>query len=217
MVGTLLPTVKGMCGKPQLRPASGSFNLRGRDQSSYARFVLNPSLINSVTRPWPFCDLAPSWRSFFMGRGGTDTTEMPQAATWVLSFAPATPAYGIATTTQYSPNPAFTPATGRQLLPTTLYQRPPPPLPSPGGATVGVSPATFEAWATSVEDYSNICGWVPPVAAPYVRLLCTAEAVTRHMLPHNPAGPTSLRPTGQGKHRQEVSRRGHKRCTACGD
>ena len=44
---------------------------------------------------------------------------------------------------------------------------------------MGMSPATFEAWATSVEDYSSICGWVSPMAAPYVRLLCNTEVQQR--------------------------------------
>ena len=42
-----------------------------------------------------------------------------------------------------------------------------------------MSPATFEAWATSVEDYSSICGWAPPMAAPYIRLLCNTEVQQR--------------------------------------
>ncbi len=42
-----------------------------------------------------------------------------------------------------------------------------------------MSPAAFEAWATSVEDYGSICGWVPPMAAPYVRLLCNTEVQQR--------------------------------------
>ncbi|KAG0715195.1 hypothetical protein GWK47_012494 [Chionoecetes opilio] len=42
-----------------------------------------------------------------------------------------------------------------------------------------MSPATFEAWATSVEDYSSICGWAAPTAAPYVRLLCNTEVQQR--------------------------------------
>ncbi|KAG0728654.1 hypothetical protein GWK47_032029 [Chionoecetes opilio] len=76
--------------------------------------------------------------------------------------------------TRYTPSPDITPATQQQLWPTTRQHRPPPP-PGPGGATVGMSPATFEAWATSVEDYSSICGWAAPTAAPYVRLLCNTE------------------------------------------
>ncbi|MPC97959.1 hypothetical protein E2C01_093306 [Portunus trituberculatus] len=151
----------------------------------------------------------------------------------------------MATTTQYSPSPAFTPATGRQLWPTTLHQCPLPPPPSPGGATMGMLLATFEAWATSVEDYRNICGWALPVAAPYrrcclpllesfsdvVRVCEIVEAAEKASeqpscdLPHGApqpsevaaAGPISCWPTGQGKHRQEVSQRGRKRCTACGD
>ena len=42
-----------------------------------------------------------------------------------------------------------------------------------------MSPAAFEAWATSVEDYSSICGWAPPMAVPYVRLLCNTEVQQR--------------------------------------
>ncbi|KAG0718624.1 hypothetical protein GWK47_052077 [Chionoecetes opilio] len=80
--------------------------------------------------------------------------------------------------TRYAPSPDITPATQQQLWPTTRQHRPPP-LPGPGGATVGMSPATFEAWATSVEDYSSICGWVAPTAAPYVRLLCNTEVQQR--------------------------------------
>ncbi|KAG0728345.1 hypothetical protein GWK47_032666 [Chionoecetes opilio] len=76
--------------------------------------------------------------------------------------------------TRYTPSPDITPATQQQLWPTTRQHRPPPP-PGPGRATVGMSPATFEAWATSVEDYSSICGWAAPTAAPYVRLLCNTE------------------------------------------
>ncbi|KAG0719885.1 hypothetical protein GWK47_049590 [Chionoecetes opilio] len=80
--------------------------------------------------------------------------------------------------TRYTPSPDITPATQQQLWPTTRQHRPPPP-PGPGGATVGMSPATFEAWATSVEDYSSICGWAAPTAAPYVRLLCNTEVQQR--------------------------------------
>ena len=50
--------------------------------------------------------------------------------------------------------------------------RSPAPPSGPGTATQGMSPAAFEAWAVSVEDYSIICGWSPPLAASYVRLLC---------------------------------------------
>ena len=50
--------------------------------------------------------------------------------------------------------------------------RPPAPPSGPGTATQGMSPAAFEPWAVSVEDYGIICGWSPPLAASYVRLLC---------------------------------------------
>ncbi|KAK4324208.1 hypothetical protein Pmani_005210 [Petrolisthes manimaculis] len=49
----------------------------------------------------------------------------------------------------------------------------------PGAATTGMSPAAFEAWATSVEDYGFICNWALPLAASYVRLLCSGEVQQR--------------------------------------
>ena len=42
-----------------------------------------------------------------------------------------------------------------------------------------MSPAAFEAWAVSVEDYGLICGWFPPLAASYVRLLCDGNLQQR--------------------------------------
>ena len=50
---------------------------------------------------------------------------------------------------------------------------------SPGIASVGMSPAEFETWAISVEDYGLICGWTPPLAASYMGLLCTREVQQR--------------------------------------
>ncbi|ROT66062.1 hypothetical protein C7M84_015928 [Penaeus vannamei] len=38
---------------------------------------------------------------------------------------------------------------------------------------------SLESWAVSVEDYGNICGWMPPLAASYVRLLCSGEVQQR--------------------------------------
>ncbi|KAK8374449.1 hypothetical protein O3P69_018935 [Scylla paramamosain] len=57
--------------------------------------------------------------------------------------------------------------------------RPPAPPSGPGTATRGMSPAAFEAWAVSVEDYGLICRWFPPLAAPYVRLLCDGSLQQR--------------------------------------
>ena len=48
-----------------------------------------------------------------------------------------------------------------------------------GMASADMSPAEFEAWAMSVDDYGLICGWTPPLAASYVRLLCTREVQQR--------------------------------------
>ena len=50
---------------------------------------------------------------------------------------------------------------------------------NPGMASANMSLAEFEAWATSVDDYGLICGWTPPLAALYVRLLCTREVQQR--------------------------------------
>ncbi|KAK4307379.1 hypothetical protein Pmani_020898 [Petrolisthes manimaculis] len=61
----------------------------------------------------------------------------------------------------------------------THTPRPPVPPTGPGAATTGMSPATFEAWATSVEDYGFICNWAPPLSASYVRLLCSGEVQQR--------------------------------------
>ena len=92
-----------------------------------------------------------------------------RAAMWV-----SPPPY-TARATQCTPSSDLTPATGQQLWLTTLQRCPLPPPTGPGGATVGMSLAKFEAWATSVEDYSSICGWAPLMAAPYVRLLCNTK------------------------------------------
>ncbi|KAK8406329.1 hypothetical protein O3P69_007194, partial [Scylla paramamosain] len=62
---------------------------------------------------------------------------------------------------------------------TSPSHRPPAPPSGPGTATQGMSPAAFEAWAVSVEDYGLICGWFPPLAAPYVRLLCDGSLQQR--------------------------------------
>ena len=58
-------------------------------------------------------------------------------------------------------------------------QRPPRPPSGPGTATQGMSPAALESWAVSVEDYGVICGWAPPLAAFYVRLLCSGDIQQR--------------------------------------
>nr|XP_027227344.1 uncharacterized protein LOC113819308 [Penaeus vannamei] len=80
---------------------------------------------------------------------------------------------------QFSPSPDFTPTPARTAWPVAQNQRPPLPPSGPGGATVGMSPSAFESWAVSVEDYGNICGWMPPLAASYVRLLCSGEVQQR--------------------------------------
>ncbi|KAG0711777.1 hypothetical protein GWK47_019913 [Chionoecetes opilio] len=112
------------------------------------------------------------------GMGGVGTPPADggrvEAATWSMP-----PPYYMDRATRYTPSPDITPATQQQLWPTTLQRRLLPPPPGPGGATVSMSPATFEAWATSVEDYSSICGWAAPTAAPYVRLLCNTEVQQR--------------------------------------
>ena len=43
---------------------------------------------------------------------------------------------------------------------------------NPGTASTAMSPAEFETWATSIEDYALICGWAPPLAAPSGSLQC---------------------------------------------
>jgi len=80
---------------------------------------------------------------------------------------------------QFSPSPDFTPTPARTAWPVAQNQRPPLPPSGPGGATVGMSPSAFESWAVSVEDYGNICGWMPPLAASYVRLQCSGEVQQR--------------------------------------
>nr|XP_027227343.1 uncharacterized protein LOC113819307 [Penaeus vannamei] len=80
---------------------------------------------------------------------------------------------------QFSPSPDLTPTPARTAWPVAQNQRPPLPPSGPGGATVGMSPSAFESWAVSVEDYGNICGWMPPLAASYVRLLCSGEVQQR--------------------------------------
>ncbi|KAG0720921.1 hypothetical protein GWK47_047473 [Chionoecetes opilio] len=109
------------------------------------------------------------------GMGGVETPPAGSGragrAAWVHLRHTTTPRV-------YTPSPDITPATQQQLWPTTQQHRPPPSS-RPGERTVGMSPATFEAWATSVEDYSSICGWAAPTAAPYVRLLCNTEVQQR--------------------------------------
>ncbi|XP_069972233.1 uncharacterized protein [Penaeus vannamei] len=80
---------------------------------------------------------------------------------------------------QFSPSPDFTPTPARTAWPVAQNQRPPLPPSGPGGATVGMSPSAFESWAVSVEDYGSICGWMPPLAASYVRLLCSGDVQQR--------------------------------------
>ncbi|MPC55956.1 uncharacterized protein E2C01_049904 [Portunus trituberculatus] len=183
------------------------------------------------------------------GRGGTDTMETPQAATWALSFTPATTAHGMATTTQYSP------ATGWQLWPTTLHQHPPPPprlqevqpwachqKHSRHGALVSRTTATSAAgrrrWLhhtmkaevsrclpllESFSDVVRVCEIIEATEKASEQPSCDMGGVKDGDPPHAApqpsevaaAVPTSSWPTGQGKHRQEVSRRGHKQCTAC--
>ncbi|KAG0717436.1 hypothetical protein GWK47_054451 [Chionoecetes opilio] len=87
----------------------------------------------------------------------------------------------------------------------TRQHRPPPP-PGPGGATVGMSPATFEAWATSVEDYSSICGWAAPTAAPYVPPFCNTEVQQPHR-----------RAPGQASVQATLNHGGNRRCEKRGD
>ncbi|ROT84068.1 hypothetical protein C7M84_022732 [Penaeus vannamei] len=79
-------------------------------------------------------------------------------------------------TTQFSPSPDFNPTPAKAAWPVAQNQRPPLPPSGPGGATVGMSLSAFESWAISVEDYGNICGWMPPLAASYVKLLFSGEA-----------------------------------------
>ncbi|MPC31969.1 hypothetical protein E2C01_025270 [Portunus trituberculatus] len=57
--------------------------------------------------------------------------------------------------------------------------RPLAPLSGPRTATQGMSPAAFEAWAVSVADHGLICGWFPPLAAPYLHLLCDSSLQQR--------------------------------------
>ena len=91
--------------------------------------------------------------------------------------------------------PPFTEAPAQQHMPWSAVQsssalapnmwgpatplRPPRPPSGPGTASHGMSPAAFEAWAVSVEDYGVICGWAPPLAASYVRLLCSGDLQQR--------------------------------------
>ncbi|KAG0713416.1 hypothetical protein GWK47_016283 [Chionoecetes opilio] len=110
------------------------------------------------------------------GMGGVETPPAGSGRVGTAAWSNLPPYHNA---TRYTPSPDITPATQQQLWPTTRQHRPPPP-PGPGGATVGMSPATFEAWATSVEDYSSICGWASPQRQPYVRLPLYTRCKQRH-------------------------------------
>ncbi|KAG0727752.1 hypothetical protein GWK47_033991 [Chionoecetes opilio] len=135
------------------------------------------------------------------GMGGVETPPAGSGRVGTAAWSNLPPYHNA---TRYTPSPDITPATQQQLWPTTRQHRPPPP-PGPGGATVGMSPATFEAWATSVEDYSSICGWAAPTAAPYVRLLCNTGATAHRRAP------------GQASVQATLNHGGNRRCEKRGD
>ncbi|KAG0720682.1 hypothetical protein GWK47_048030 [Chionoecetes opilio] len=111
------------------------------------------------------------------GMGGVEMPPAGRGRAWGTARGPICRHTNNAT--RYTPSPDITPATQQQLWPTTRPHRPPPP-PGPGGATVGpCRRQTFEAWATSVEDYSSICGLGGTHSGPYVRLLCNTEVQQR--------------------------------------
>ena len=96
----------------------------------------------------------------------------------------------VATNTALKTQPAFTPTWQPQLssgAPGQLPTSHPAPCSqrstqstsaspaAPARPTTGMSPSQFEAWAGSVRCYSRGCGWVAPLAAGYVKLLCDSE------------------------------------------